>query len=236
MKKHLIIYLLISCSYLGKAQPIDTTHITYSNALQSLEVLKELLAIPNDANFPKDIEKNVQWCIQKLQAKGFATQQLPTSTVPLLLATQKTIGKDKPTLLFYFHIDGQPIDPSFWFQENPYEATLKEEQEGEGWTPITWDHLKRKNLNPEWRIFARSSSDDKSPFTMFLAALTTIQNSKQPLPYHLKIILDFEEEKGSPNLAETVAKYKEDLQADMLLIFDGPKHPSNQPTISFALW
>lgn len=234
MKKYLAIYVLMGFSLLLQAQAIDTLHTTYATALESLDALKELLAIPNDANFPEDIEKNVDWCTQQLAAKGFTTKRLPTATVPLLLASYKIQEKEKPTLLFYFHIDGQPVDASFWFQESPYEATLKEEQEGEGWVAIPWKHLKGATLNPDWRIFARSSSDDKSPFTMFLAALTTLQESGQSLPYHLKIILDFEEEKGSPNLAKTVAENKADLAADMLVIFDGPKHPTNQPTIAFG--
>jgi len=136
--------------------------------------------------------------------------------------------------LFYFHIDGQPVDPSFWYQDNPYEATLKEEQEGEGWVKIDWNRLQEKTLNPEWRIFARSSSDDKSPFVMFLTVLEILKTNNKKLPYNLKVILDFEEEKGSPNLAKAVAANKTDLASDMLLIFDGPKHLNNQPTIAYG--
>ncbi len=216
------------------AQKMDTNHITYLPSIQSLNTLKEVLAIPNDANHPKDIEKNIRWCETQLQPKGFVTKRLETATVPLLLAVNQPIQKEQPTMLFYFHIDGQPVDPSFWFQENPYEAVLKQEVEGEGWIDIDWSRLQEKTLNPEWRIFARSSSDDKSPFVMFLTALETLTKEGKSLPYNLKIILDFEEEKGSPNLATAVAANKEALAADMLIIFDGPKHPSNQPTISYG--
>ncbi len=235
MIKYLSTILMIGIVLTGlTAQPIDTEHITYADAVASLPQLKELLAIPNDANYKEDIELNVAWCALQLADFDFSSQRLETTTVPLLLATQKKQLKNKPTVLFYFHIDGQPVDPSFWFQENPYQAVLKEEIEGEGWTQIDWNKLTEEQLNPDWRIFARSSSDDKSPFVMFLTAMKTLRDQQKELPYNLKIILDFEEEKGSPNLAQAVIDNKAVLAADMLLIFDGPKHLNNQPTIAFG--
>ena len=54
------------------------------------------------------------------------------------------------------------------------------------------------------------------------------------MPFQLKVILDFEEEIGSPNLAQAVLDYKDHLAADQLIIFDGPKHPSDLPTIAYG--
>ena len=69
---------------------------------------------------------------------------------------------------------------------------------------------------------------------MFLTALKEQRDRGVYPDYNLKVILDFEEEKGSPRLAGAVENYKADLQSDMLLIFDGPKHISNQPTITYG--
>ena len=161
------------------AQQIDTKHITYDDAKESLKTLKELLAIPNDANYPDDIEKNVQWCEKALDQFGFITERLETETVPLLMAKQREVNDNLPTLLYYFHIDGQPVDPSFWFQADPYQSVLKEEREAEGWVDIDWSNVETEPLNPDWRIFARSSSDDKSPFVMMLAAMNTLVKEKR---------------------------------------------------------
>lgn len=215
-------------------QSIDLQHPTYKRAKASFAEFKNLLALPNDAHFPEDIKKNVDWCAQRLESIGFTTKILDTPTVPLLLAENEPRQPNKPTMLFYFHIDGQPTDPSFWFQENPYQAVLKEQRVGEGWTEINWNKLEQENLDPEWRIYARSASDDKAPFMMFLVAMETLQSEGKALPFNLKVILDTEEEIGSPNLAETVARYQKELAADMLLIFDGPKHISNVPTITYG--
>lgn len=234
MIRHLLIFFLFSFFIKLQAQSIDTKHKSYTYARASLTQLKTLLAIPNDANFKDDIEKNVQWCAKQLTQYGFTNTRLATPSVPLLLAEYQKKQADAPTVLFYFHIDGQPVDPQFWFQEDPYQAVLKEEQEGEGWVDIAWKRLEERDLNPDWRIFARSASDDKSPFVMFLAALETLQTEGKSLPYNLKIILDFEEEKGSPNLAQAVLDNKAILAADALIIYDGPKHLSNQATIAFG--
>jgi len=69
---------------------------------------------------------------------------------------------------------------------------------------------------------------------MFLTVLEILKTNNKKLPYNLKVILDFEEEKGSPNLAKAVAANKTYLASDMLLIFDGPKHLNNQPTIAYG--
>lgn len=52
--------------------------------------------------------------------------------------------------------------------------------------------------------------------------------------YNVKIILDFEEEIGSPNLGEAVSTYKDVLASDMMLIMDGPRHLSNEPSLTFG--
>jgi acetylornithine deacetylase/succinyl-diaminopimelate desuccinylase-like protein len=68
----------------------------------------------------------------------------------------------------------------------------------------------------------------------FLASLDALKELKAEPNYNIKVIMDFEEELGSPNLPAAVAKYKNELAADMLIIYDGPRHVSNQPTLSFG--
>ncbi len=235
--KNLVIVLLVTFSFSfaqAQEQKIDINHSSYPYAKESLSTLKELLAIPNDANFKEDIEKNIRWVDEKMKDYGFSSQRLETETVPLLLLEKKTKKNTDNTFLFYFHIDGQPVDAQYWFQDDPYNATLKEEREGEGWVDIDWKNLEEKAINPDWRIFARSASDDKSPFVMFMAVLEQFKKENKALPYNLKVILDFEEEKGSPRLAKCVEENKNLLTADRLLIFDGPMHTSNLPTLSFG--
>jgi acetylornithine deacetylase/succinyl-diaminopimelate desuccinylase-like protein len=69
---------------------------------------------------------------------------------------------------------------------------------------------------------------------LFWLRLDAQQSLKIQPNYNIKVIMDFEEELGSPNLPPAVLKYKTELAADMLIIYDGPRHVSNQPTLSFG--
>ena len=77
-------------------------------------------------------------------------------------------------------------------------------------------------------------SDAKGPASMFLAVLDATQEAGINPNYNMKVIMDFEEEMGSPHLPDAVKKNAELLKSDMLIIFDGPRHITNQPTLSFG--
>ncbi|RDY61193.1 M20/M25/M40 family metallo-hydrolase [Flagellimonas nanhaiensis] len=200
-------------------------------AVGSFPLLKELLSIPNDAFYPDDIEKNVKWCEQSFSARGFTTTRIETKTVPLLLAERKH-KKAKKTVLIYLQIDGQPVDSTRWFQESPYIPTLKKKSESGDWETVSWNSI--TNYEDDWRVFARSASDAKGPVAMFLAALDASKELGIEPNYNIKVIMDFEEELGSPQLPQAVTSNAELLKADMLIIFDGPRHITNKPTLTFG--
>ncbi len=213
-----------------KNQNLTTVSTKY--AIQSFKEFYELLSLSNDAHFPADIEKNVQWCEQAFARRGFTTKRLNTPTVPLLLAERKVKAAQK-TVLIYLQIDGQPVNPAQWDQESPWKPTLKEKDGTGQWHAIAYERL-YEDLNPDWRIFARSTSDAKGPAMAFLAAMDAATELKVVPNYNIKVIMDFEEELGSPNLPAAVTTYKTELAADRLIIYDGPRHVSNQPTLSFG--
>ena len=227
--------LLISIAFPSAAQKnnkIDENALIERQAVASFKEFRALLSLPNDAHFPQDIEKNIQWCEAAFSQRGFVPTRLYTPTVPLLLAERKA-KKAVKTVLVYLQIDGQPVDPSKWFQESPWTPTLKELDASGNWNTIEFNRLYEK-YNPDWRIFARSTSDAKGPAVAFLAALDAMLEAKVEPNYNIKVIMDFEEELGSPQLPEAVKKYKNERAADLLIIFDGPRHVSNQPTLSFG--
>ena len=201
-------------------------------AAQSWDMFYELLSIPNDAHFPDFIEENIIWCENAFEARDFSVKRLATPTVPILLAERKVSGAEK-TVLIYLQIDGQPADATFWEQKSPWIPALKVQNDAGKWSEIDWNRI-HDNYDPDWRIFARSASDAKGPAAAFLAALDAAEELGIQPNYNIKVILDFEEELGSPNLPVAVEKYKEDFAADMMIIYDGPRHASNQPTLTFG--
>ena len=216
---------------IANSQPKSLNDISERYAIASLPDFFELLALPNVASKAEDIEKNVQWCEKAFAERGFITQRLSTPTVPLLLAERK-FKKAKKTVLIYLQIDGQPVNPSQWDQESPWIATVKEKQADGNWKTIPSPDWQKSDRS--WRIFARSASDAKGPAVAFLAALKAMDDLKITPDYNIKVIMDFEEELGSPNLPAAVKTYSQALKSDWLIIFDGPRHVSNQPTLSFG--
>lgn len=198
----------------------------------SFEEFREMLSLPNDAHFPEDIERNVLWCEQAFQKRDFTTTRLATGGPPLLLAERKVANPQK-TVLIYLQIDGQPVDSSKWFQESPWTPTLKKRGNDGDWQNLPWEDI-HKAYHPDLRIFARAASDAKGPAAMFLAALDASKEAGIQPSYNIKVIMDFEEELGSPHLPPAVGVHKEALASDLLIIFDGPLHISNKPTIKFG--
>lgn len=213
--------------------PVETIRtVTQQNTRQAIALYREFLSLPNDANYPDDIQRLVEWMEGAFSARGFTTQRIATAGSPLLLA-ERHVSDDAKTVLVYLQSDGQPVDPSAWFQEDPYTPVLKERSENGDFERIPWEILET-SYDPDWRVFARSASDSKGPMTQFLVAMELLDAAGFEPAFNIKVIVDTEEEMGSPNLPEAVAANRNILAADMLLIFDGPPHPSNKPTVGFG--
>ncbi|WP_439108193.1 M20/M25/M40 family metallo-hydrolase [Congregibacter sp.] len=214
---------------LPDAKALDVLAEEYAHS--SFPLLREILSIPNDANNPDDVEANVVWTESAFAQRGFDTQRIATAEAPLLLATRQHAAAEK-TVLIYLQIDGQPVDPGRWFQASPYTPALKQRNATGDWEQIPWSAI--ENYDEEMRVFARSASDAKGPVAMFLASLDAMADMRMEPNFNIKVIMDYEEELGSPNLPKAVTDNRELLAADMLIIFDGPRHITNRPTLTFG--
>ncbi|MFP4088825.1 MAG: M20/M25/M40 family metallo-hydrolase [Cyclobacteriaceae bacterium] len=210
----------------------EISQLSKAHLMDGIAELREILSIPNNASYPAHVQANVTWCEQAFEKRGFSTQLLSTEGPPLLLASQ-SVAQELPTVLVYLQIDGQPVDTSRWFQPNPYQPVLKTQNSSGEWEMIDWNRLE-SNFNPDWRVFARSASDAKGPVIMFLKAMDILREKKIKPAFNLKVIMDFEEELGSPHLPGAVQTYAKELEADHMIILDGPRHPSNEPTLTFG--
>lgn len=224
---------LISVLSAQQIQDKDLDKLSLHYAKSSFDELVSLLSLPNDAHHPNDIEQNIQWCEKAFDKRGFTTKRLATDKIPLVLANKNYKNATK-TVLVYLQVDGQPVDTTKWYQDNPYKATLKKQDTSKKWNTISLDNLQKDIIDPEWRIFARSASDAKGPVLMFLKAMDIINDNEHTPNYNIKVIMDFEEELGSPRLPKAVVSYKKELASNMLIIFDGPRHISNQPTLTYG--
>ncbi|MCB9080535.1 MAG: M20/M25/M40 family metallo-hydrolase [Lewinellaceae bacterium] len=199
---------------------------------QTLKEHRAFVSLPNIPTNRADMQKNLDWATAAFKAQKFNVRLLESSTLPILFA-ERIVSKEAKTILFYLHIDGQPVNPANWDQADPFVPVLKR-QNGQGaWEAIGWENLDRA-IDPEWRIFGRAAADDKAPIMMMLTAVKLLDQEKTTLPYNIKIVLDPEEESSSHAFLSTLDQYKSVYAADYLIIMDGPAHPSNRPTLTFG--
>ncbi|HUF26777.1 MAG TPA: M20/M25/M40 family metallo-hydrolase [Gemmatimonadaceae bacterium] len=239
----LLVALGVAAPLQAQLLPAGEIHARVDAALpRAFELYREILTYPNDAHHPADILRLLGWLDARFQERGFSTERISTAGSPLLLAERRSSGAER-TVLIYLQADGQPVDPSRWNQESPWVPVLKEPVAGGSWREIPWRRLElavtagaaeRERLNPEWRIFARSASDSKGPIAQFLTAITLLDEAGITPDFHMKVIVDTQEEMGSPHLPAAVQRHREKLAADMLVIFDGPPHVSGRPTLKFG--
>ena len=181
-----------------------------------VDELLQLLAIPNIAADKANIRRNAEHLQRLLTKHQFAAEILETSGNPLVFAERGgPRNPNLPTILFYCHYDGQPVDVKKWNQTDPFEPVIR----GEG---------------ADARIYARSASDDKAPIVALLAAFDAVHRIEPSDTTNVKIILDGEEEASSPSLVPAIAKYRDKLRADLMVILDGPGHSSGRPTVAYG--
>ena len=214
----------------------DIKDEVFDLAMNNMDEFVEFLSYPNDSSFSEDIYNLIEWTKNKFKSLDFLMTELETSSIPLLLA-EKKIHDDLKTILIYLHLDGQPVDISRWNQEDAFKPVFKKNENGifieDDWNKITsynYSELDDKDI----RIFARSSSDAKGPVMMLIQALKFMKLKNIDQEFNIKLIMDFEEEIGSPSLPSAVEVHKEKLESDALLIFDGPQHASGLPTLNFG--
>ncbi|PYT54441.1 MAG: peptidase M20 [Acidobacteria bacterium] len=199
--------------------------------------LSEFLAIPNIASDTPNIQRNAAHLVEMLEARGIETHLLPISGRGPVVFGKLLSPEAKRTVIFYAHYDGQPVDPAAWTDGKPFEPVLRDAAIEAGGKRIPFPENSAQHravYNDNWRIYARSASDDKSPIVALLAAIDALRAKKIPLAVNLKVILEGEEEAGSPNLQRTLELHKNLLGGDLLITGDGPVHQSGRPLVFFG--
>lgn len=237
--------LLLPCIAAGQkgtpppaSQVVQAVHeYRMENEDRIVRELTEFLAIPNIASDTPNIQKNAAHLVEMLEARGIETHLLPITGRGPVVFGKLISAEAKRTVIFYAHYDGQPVDPAAWTDGAPFEPVLRSAAIEAGGKRIPFPEnggRTRATYNDDWRIYARSASDDKSPIVALLAAIDALYAKRIPLGVNLKVILEGEEEAGSPNLQKTLELHKNLLGADLLITADGPVHQSGRPLVFFG--
>lgn len=204
-----------------------------ANEKAVLEEFFALLRLPNYSNNREDISRNAEHIVRMLERRGINARVLDTGVgAPAVYGELLTPGAET-TVVFYVHYDGQPVVAENW-NTPPYEPVVKTDYEARGGRVIAFDDLDFP-LDPELRVFARSTSDDKAPIIGILTALDALRALAIAPSINMKFFFEGEEERGSPHISQMLAEYGHLLEADVLLFCDGPVHQSGSKKLSFGV-
>jgi acetylornithine deacetylase/succinyl-diaminopimelate desuccinylase-like protein len=191
-----------------------------------------LLAIPNVASDRANIRRNAEAIAEMLRKRGVASKLLAVEGAnPVVFGEIRTPGATR-TIVFYAHYDGSLLDPNEWATASFSPVLRSQAMERDGQViPLP---AAGTPFDPEWRIYARSASDDKAPIVAMMAALDAIRAAGLKLRSNVKFVFEGEEEAGSRNVEKILTAHKEVLAADVWLICDGPVHQTRRPLIDFG--
>src|SRR5579872_149355 len=173
--------------------------------------LIDYLRRPSISAYGEGIGEVAEYIAGVMRQMGLAVQIMPTNGWPMVFG-EYTVRPDAPTVLLYGHYDVQPPDPLEEWLSPPFEPTIR-----------------------DGRLYARGVGDNKGQHFAQLLALEILLTCYGSLPCNVKVLLEGEEEVGSPHMTAFVAAHRQELQADLVIISDGPVHESGQSTICFGV-
>jgi acetylornithine deacetylase/succinyl-diaminopimelate desuccinylase-like protein len=176
-----------------------------------LSRLIDYLRRPSISAYGEGIGEVAEYIAGVMRQMGLAVRIMPTNGWPMVFG-EYNVRPGAPTVLLYGHYDVQPPDPLDEWISPPFEPTIR-----------------------NGRLYARGVGDNKGQHFAQLMALETLLACRDTLPCNVKVLLEGEEEVGSPHMPEFIRAHHDELQADLVIVSDGPVHENGQSTISFGV-
>ncbi|HZN09156.1 MAG TPA: M20/M25/M40 family metallo-hydrolase [Pyrinomonadaceae bacterium] len=231
----LLLLVLLSVPVFAQTTQEKVREYRRANEHQILREYLDFLSLPNVASDTKNINRNAARIMEMMQQRGLTPRLLegPTGdTPPAVYSEWKTPGAQR-TLLFYAHYDGQPTDPKQWTNSLPWQPVFRTAALEAGGNIVPIPNAGTQ-IDPQWRIYARSASDDKAGVMAILNAFSALRAKGIALNANIKFFFEGEEEAGSPHLSDIIKRYKDLLEADAWIICDGPVHQSGRKQVVFG--
>ncbi len=206
---------------MSSALPVDSVLSRVDqNFEESVGRLCDLLRIPSISTDPAcagDVRRAADWLVRDLTDLGFDASVRETGGHPAVVAHHPGPGGENvPHILYYGHYDVQPAEPLELWNSPPFEPVIVEAEHGR-------------------RLVARGAVDDKGQVMTFIEAFRAWQAVHGTLPIRVTVLLEGEEETGSPNLLPFLKANAEELKADVCVITDTNSWNIETPAITTRL-
>lgn len=169
-------------------------------------------SISTDEKYNKDVNDCANYLTSHLTEIGLENVKLHKTKGHPIIYAEWIHKPDQPTILFYGHYDVQPVDPVELWDNPPFSPVIK-----------------------DGRLYARGVSDDKGQVFCHLKAIETMLKTFGELPVNVKVLIEGEEEIGSPNLEHFLIENRDLLSSDIALVSDTPMFSADVPTICTSL-
>ena len=191
------------------------TDFVRANRARYLDELKALIACPSVSADPArhhEVRRSAEALVARMRAAGLTEARvLETDGLPVAYGSWLH-APGAPTVLVYGHHDVQPEDPLALWQSPPFEGTVR-----------------------DGKIFGRGAVDDKGQVLMHLAAIEAHLRVNATLPINLKVLVEGEEEIGSPSFESFLAREKERLACDVVVVSDTAVFAEDVPSLTVSL-
>jgi acetylornithine deacetylase/succinyl-diaminopimelate desuccinylase-like protein len=184
------------------------------------EVLSELsdwISRPSVSRTGQGMPEASEHGLNLMRRCGLEARAIPTSGWPVLLGAapgpDPAHGPDPaPHVLIYGHYDVQPPGPEDQWTSPPFTPEIR-----------------------DGRIYGRGSADNKGQHLAQLLGLRALRDLRGSLPCRVTVLLDGEEEIGSPHLSEAISEHVAGLGADLAIWSDGPVHESGRACVTLGV-
>ncbi len=183
-------------------------------SLKRLFALMKIPSISTDPAYAKECRRAAEWLAKDLTSMGFSASVRTTSGHPIVVGHHDGEG---PHVLFYGHYDVQPVDPLNLWDSDPFTPVLRTRADGTK------------------EIFGRGAADDKGQLMTFLEACRAYKKVQGRMPCRVTVMLEGEEESGSPSLKPFLTANAKELRADIALVCDTNMLDRETPGISTGL-
>jgi acetylornithine deacetylase/succinyl-diaminopimelate desuccinylase-like protein len=184
----------------------------FEKTIEHLCTYLRVPAISCDAAHHADVARLAEMIRSDLAKLGFeANVRTVDGALPLVSAERKSTHEGHPTVLIYGHLDLQPVKGEAW-SSPPHEPR----REGD-------------------RLYARGAADDMGGWVSHLAALEAWLAVSGDLPINVKLVIEGEEEIGSPNLARYMDAFPSDFEADVMVLTDCENPSTEIPGLTTSL-
>jgi acetylornithine deacetylase/succinyl-diaminopimelate desuccinylase-like protein len=181
------------------------------NPVDDLIEFLRFQSVSADRAYRAHVIECANWLEARFQKMGLSAHRFSTPGNPVVVACNERKAGRK-TLLIYGHYDVQPPDPLDLWQSPPFEPVVK-----------------------EGKIFGRGSTDNKGQILAHILGIESALAENHDLPLNLIVLVEGEEEIGSPNLESFLRENKHVLQADVVAVSDTGMVAPGVPTFTYGL-